>query len=213
MSVQVGRPRTLGTPEAADPFDRVWTTGFFKGPVAGPVAVGPLGLAGDGVADTVNHGGPDKAVLAYSADHYTAWRAELGVPELPFGGFGENLTVAGQAEADVCIGDRWRIGTVLLEVTQPRQPCWKLSRRWRVKELSARVVETGWSGWYLRVVEPGEVAAGQGLELVARPNPDWTVRRANRVMHFLKYDPEASAELAAVPGLSASWRESLLKRG
>ena len=212
VSVQVGRPRALGTPGAADPFDRPWTTGFFKEPVGGPVAVGPLGLAGDGVADPVNHGGPDKAVLAYPAGHYPGWRAELGLPDLPLGGFGENLSVAGLAEADVCVGDRWRVGSATLEVTQPRQPCWKLSRRWRVKDLSARVVETGRSGWYLRVVEPGEVAAGQGVVLVARPNPSWTVARANRVMHFGKYEPDESAALAAVPELSASWRAELLRR-
>ena len=211
-SVQVGRPRHLGTPGAADRHDRPWTTGFFKEPVAGPVPVTAAGLAGDGVADAVNHGGPDKAVLAYSADHYPGWRVELALPVLPFGGFGENLSVAGLAGADVCVGDVWAVGPARFEVSQPRQPYWKLARRWRVRDLPARVVETGRSGWYLRVRAEGAVAAGDGMTLVARPNPGWTVARANRVMHFHKYDPDESAALAAVPGLSASWRESLLKR-
>lgn len=211
-SVQVGQPRSLGTPGAADPHDRPWTTGFFKEPVAGPVSVTAAGLAGDGVADPVNHGGPDKAVLAYSADHYPGWAAELGRADLPFGGFGENLSVAGLTEAGVCVGDVWAVGAVRLEVSQPRQPCWKLARRWRVRDLPARVVESGRSGWYLRVRAGGTLAAGDSMTLVARPNPDWTVARANRVMHFHKYDPDESAALAAVPGLSASWRESLGRR-
>jgi MOSC domain-containing protein YiiM len=134
------------------------------------------------------------------------------VPDLPFGGFGENLTIAGLTEAAVCVGDVWRAGAVLLQVSQPRQPCWKLARRWRVKDLPARVVETGRSGWYLRVLSEGDIEAGYGLELLARANPEWTIARANRVLYFHRNDPDESAALAAVPGLSSSWRESLSRR-
>lgn len=211
-SIQVGRPRWHGTLGATDPFDRLYRTAFFKTPVAGPVRVSATNLDGDGQADLENHGGPDKAVLAYAADHYPGWRAELGVPDLPFGAFGENLTVAGVAEADVCIGDVWRIGSAVFAVSQPRQPCWKLARRWRIKDLPARVVATGRSGWYFRVVQEGEVEAGQPAELADRPNPAWTVQRANRVMYFGKQDAAEAAALAAVPGLSASWREELSQR-
>lgn len=213
VSVSVSRVRSLGTPGAADAMDRPWTTGFFKEPVLGSVALHRLGLTGDEQADRVNHGGPDKAVLAYSADHYDAWKHELNLPELPFGAFGENLSVAGSTEATVCIGDRWRSLHAEFEVTQPRQPCWKLARRWRIKTLPAMVVHTGRSGWYFRVITEASVEAGQELELVARPNPDWTVERANRVMYGNKENANAAAELAAVPGLSASWRDGLLSRG
>src|SRR5262245_26402280 len=166
-------------------------------------------LVGDGQADLVNHGGPDKAVLAYSADHYPAWRAELCLAEMTFGAFGENLTLANLTEADVCIGDVWRVGEVLLAVSQPRQPCWKLARRWKVKDLPARVVESGRSGWYFRVVREGDLEAGCAVELVERPSPTWTVARANRVMY---QDRHESTVLAAVSGLSQSWREGLTRR-
>lgn len=171
-----------------------------------------LGLVGDGVADRVHHGGPDKAVLAYSAEHYPGWTAELGLHPLPFGAFGENLSVGELTEDTVCIGDVWANGNVEFEVSQPRQPCWKLARRWRVKDLPARVVETGRSGWYLRVLVEGEIIAGSPFTLLSRPNPEWTVRRAHRVMHFHKYDPAESEALMGVPGLSMSWMETLRGR-
>ena len=113
VSISVSRVRSLGTPDAPDAMDRPWTTGFFKEPVVGAVRFDAEGVAGDEQADRVNHGGPEKAVLAYSAHHYPDWRTELGLPELPFGAFGENLTIDGSTEADVCIGDRWGAGEVL----------------------------------------------------------------------------------------------------
>jgi MOSC domain-containing protein YiiM len=212
LSVQIGLPRTHGTPGADDPMDRPWTSGFFKQPVAGPVQVTRLGIVGDGVADRVSHGGPDKAVLAYSAEHYPGWETELGIRSLPFGAFGENLSVGDLAEDAVCVGDVWACGSVEFEVSQPRQPCWKLARRWRIRDLPARVVESGRSGWYLRVVAEGELEAGQPFALLRRPNPDWTVRRAHRVMHFHKYDPAECEALMGVPGLSMSWVETLRGR-
>ena len=211
VSIQVGRPRERGTAGAADPMDRPWVSAFFKEPVAGPVRVRRTNLDGDAQADLANHGGLDKAVLSYSADHYPGWRTELS-RELPLGAFGENLTVAGLTEAGVCVGDVWRVGEVEFEVSQPRQPCWKLARRWRLRDLPARVVATGRSGWYLRVLREGDVAAGVPFVLVGRPNPAWTVARANQVMHHEQDDRDAAQELAAVPGLAGSWRRALLER-
>lgn len=192
--------------------DRPWTTGFDKRPVAGPVWLGVTNLDGDGQADLAHHGGPDKAVLAYSADHYEPWRRELEMPVLPFGAFGENFTVEGLTERTVCLGDIWQAGDAVLQVSQPRQPCWKLARRWRLKTLALRVQESGRTGWYLRVLNEGVVAAGLPLQLRDRPHPIWTVERANWVMHFDKSDLTAAAELAALPPLAASWRATLLKR-
>lgn len=123
LSTQVCRPPGTAPKGAADPMDRPRTSGSLKTPVAGPVFLGRTNLDGDGQADLVNHGGPDKAVCAYSADHYDAWRHELGLPELPFGSFGENFTVGGLADAGVRIGDVWSVGEATVQVSQPRRPC------------------------------------------------------------------------------------------
>ncbi len=213
VSIQTGRPAEHGKEGASDPMDRLWTSGFFKSPNAGPVFLGKENLDGDGQADLENHGGPDKAVCVYAADHYDVWRHELGMLALSFGAFGENFTIAGLVESDVCIGDVWCLGEAVVQVTQPRQPCWKLARRWRIKNLPGRVVETGRTGWYLRVLEEGTVAPGLSITRIEQPFPLWTIARANEVMHHDKSNREAAAELAAVPPLSRSWRETLSARG
>lgn len=206
-SIQVGMPQTLNTEDDLRP----WTTGFIKTRVAGPVWLGPTNLAGDRQADLVHHGGPDKAVCVYSTAHYPYWRENLGRP-LEFGSFGENFSIHGLGEADVCIGDVWAIGDAVVQVSQPRQPCWKLARRWGVKDLALRVQQTGRTGWYFRVLREGAVAAGNRLTLVGRPEPAWTVARANELMHHQKTDYTRAAELAAVPTLSSSWRTTLQTR-
>src|SRR5271167_2079392 len=110
-SVQIGVPKNYGFEDAVDAHDKPWTTGFFKTPIEGPVFVGATNLTGDGQADLKNHGGIDKAVLAYSAEHYSKWRDELRMPDMSCGAFGENLTIAGLSEESVCISDIFRIGS------------------------------------------------------------------------------------------------------
>jgi MOSC domain-containing protein YiiM len=213
LSVQIGQPRTHGREGAADPMDQPWTSGFFKAPVAGPVHVGRTNVAGDGQADLHNHGGPDKAVLAYAAAHYDGWRRELNLPDMPYGGFGENFSVSGLTEPDVCVGDTYRIGdVVLVQVSQPRQPCWKLGRRWRLEDLPRRVIENGRSGWYFRVLQEGVVESGMPIVLQDRPHPEWTIARANDVLYRGKDDPRATLALAQCPLLSLGWRNHLRAR-
>jgi len=211
-SVQAGMPKSYGSEDAVDPHDKQWTTGFFKTPVEGPVFVGSTNLAGDGQADLKNHGGVDKAVLAYSADHYPQWREELHMPDMPYGAFGENLTITGLSEKSVCIGDIFRIGEVVFEVSQPRQPCWKLGRRWRMHELTGLVVGNGRSGWYYRVLNEGSVEAGMPVTLVERPNPSWPIARANEILHYRRTDLALTLELADVPRLADSWVQELRER-
>ncbi|MFZ3199621.1 MAG: MOSC domain-containing protein [Candidatus Acidiferrales bacterium] len=211
-SIQVGAPRSYGREDAVDAHDKPWTTGFFKTPVAGPVFAGTMNLVGDGQADLENHGGVDKAVLAYSADHYPKWRDELRMPDMPHGAFGENLTISGLNEKSVCIGDIFRIGKVTFEVSQPRQPCWKLARRWRMHELVRLVVHNGRSGWYFRVLEEGWIEARMPVELIERPNPAWPVARANEILHHRQTDLPLTLALADVPGLSDAWVEELRDR-
>jgi MOSC domain-containing protein YiiM len=213
ISIQVGTPQTYGRPDAEHPCDKSWTSAIFKMPVVGRVAVGQCGVAGDSQADREHHGGEDKAVLCYSADHYPGWRETLGPDSSQYGGFGENLTISGLTEELVCIGDLWQVGAdVLLQVSQPRQPCWKLARRWRIEDLVAQVQQNGRSGWYCRVLAPGCVEAGQRLVLRDRPHPHWTIAAASQVMHHQKHDATAALELAAVPELARSWQGSLAAR-
>jgi MOSC domain-containing protein YiiM len=211
-SIQIGAPQDYGSADALDPHDKPWTTGFFKSPIEDPVFVDTTNIAGDGQADLKHHGGIDKAVLAYSADHYPQWRDELRLPDLPHGAFGENLTIAGLDEASVCIGDICRIDAVTFEVSQPRQPCWKLARRWRMHELIAAVVRTGRTGWYLRVLEQGWIDPGIPVELLERPNPAWSIARANDILHHRQTDAPLTLELAAVPRLANSWVNELRER-
>jgi MOSC domain-containing protein YiiM len=211
-SLQVARATTYLHQGHADGKPTSWTTAFFKTYVAGPIHVGSLGLAGDEQADQKDHGGPDKAVLAYSAGHYSYWRPHLGLPDMPHGGFGENLTIVGSDETTVCIGDTWRAGDVAFQVTQPRQPCWKMSRRWKIADLAKQVIGNGKCGWYLRVLAGGELKPGMSIELESRPHAAWTVARAADLFHHRKDDLAAAAELAALPELSAAWQHSLTKR-
>jgi len=189
--------------------DQEWTTGFFKETVLGPVWVGTTNLAGDGQADLRVHGGPDKAINVYPSEHYAFWLAELDCKELPNGAFGENFTVAGILETKACIGDIFELGDALVQISQPRQPCWKLSRRWRVQDLVARVVRTGKTGWYFRVLREGNVQAGAALALVERPYPEWTVATANNVMLHRKENYMDAQALADCPALSGSWKATL----
>ncbi|MGG6270709.1 MOSC domain-containing protein [Leptolyngbya sp. AN03gr2] len=204
LSIQVGLPQQLGVEGAADLMDRPWTTGFFKEPIAGAVYLGKTNLVGDGQADLVLHGGVEKAVLAYAAQHYPCWQQELDLSHFPYGAFGENFTVSSQSEEDVCIGDIYAVGAARIQVSQPREPCWKLARRWRMKDLPKRVINTGRSGWYFRVLAEGLVESGLPLVLVERPLPEWSIARVNHAFYRGQAD---FAELADCPFLSASWRQ------
>jgi MOSC domain-containing protein YiiM len=211
-SIQIGKPKNYGFEEAAETHDKPWTTGFFKTPVEGKIFVGKTNLVGDGQADLKHHGGVDKAVLAYSADHYSYWREALEMPELPHGAFGENLTIAGLAEESAHIGDVFSIGPVIFEVSQPRQPCWKLARRWRRNELVPMVIAGGRTGWYLRVLQEGIIEPEMRVNPIERPNPDWPIARANRILHHHKTDLALALELAAVPRLAFAWVKELTER-
>jgi MOSC domain-containing protein YiiM len=212
VSIQTGTPQTHNYINPADGRPQAWTSGIFKLPVPGPVRVTTLGLEGDGVADAVNHGGPDKAVHAYSLAHYAHWRAELGRAAIDDGSWGENLTVRDASEQTVCIGDVWQVGSATLQVSQPRQPCWKLARKHAVPDLVTRVVNSARTGWYLRVLEEGAVQPGDAITLADRAYPSWTVARAVFVFNFGRADVPGMEALAAIPVLAKPWREGLYER-
>lgn len=205
-SIQVGQSQTY--PDGPD--GGPWKSAVAKHPVAGPVAVDATGLAGDDQANKPSHGGIDKAVLAYSADHYPGWREELGIDDLPFGAFAENLTLAGISEDNVCIGDSWGMGAVRFQVSQPRQPCWKLAKRWNQPDLVKRIIDNGHSGWYLRVMAIGAIDAGQECVLIERPHPEWTIMRASTLMYERTGTRAEMVELMGLQLLSDAWKKDLM---
>lgn len=204
--VRVGRVRPLGPREVP--------SGIRKSPVRGAVAVGVDGLAGDEQGDRRNHGGRDKAVHAYPLSHHADWIADLPALAGQFepGAFGENLVAQGVVEADLCLGDLWRLGGTLLEVSQSRQPCWRLNLRFGLPDMARRVQATGRCGWYFRVLEPGEIEAGQTARLVDRPHPDWDLARVGDLLYRECLDRDALAAFAALAGLPERWREMAARR-
>jgi MOSC domain-containing protein YiiM len=151
-------------------------------------------------------------VLCYAAAHYSHWQAELGRPDISWGGFGENITIEGPTEETACLGDHYTIGDARVEVTDPRFPCWKIERRWRTPGLTARVRDTGRTGWFCGVLHEGSVAAGMPVFLIARPYPEWTLARVNDVIHNRQPDHAVVEALIACPGLNPWWVPILQKR-
>lgn len=194
----------------ARPFARGESSAIAKVPIIGPAKIGFLGIKGDEQADHRYHGGPDKALHHYPGDHYAYWgglaidHPLLNAP----GAFGENILTWGLVEDDVCIGDRFRLGSALIEVSQGRQPCWKQGQRMSWKALPGLIVKERRCGWYYRVIEEGEAQAGDMLSLVDHPLPDWTVKRVFGLLiagdH--KRDPAALKALAAMELLETGWR-------
>lgn len=208
LSVNVGRPEAVVIDG-----ERVLTA-IQKQPVVGPVRVTLLNLDGDRQADLRVHGGPDKAVYAYPVEHYVFWAPALGNRDLPHGFFGENLTVTGMLETEVCIGDRYRIGTVLLEVSQPRTPCAKLAWRAGQQDFIQRFSAARRVGFYLRVVEEGELQAGAGIEQVAHDATSLPIDTVYRLRHGKTTAGEERLleRAAALEALTASWRDAIRRR-
>lgn len=216
-SVQIGTPEPLETSRGMVP------SSIGRRVLSGKIAVTNLGLVGNEQADLVNHGGADKAVCVYFTHHYAHWESRLGTA-LPPGAFGENLTISGFGEATVCIGDVMTVGTVCVEVSQPRQPCYKLASRHGEKHLATWIIDHGSTGFYCRVLSPGDVWAGAPVNLEARIHSDLTIAFANLVMHHSKGKPapiddpgtagnaRSEAERLLVPELSASWHASIRRK-
>jgi MOSC domain-containing protein YiiM len=203
VSVQVGMPKRLGQD------DDLWFTAIFKSPVEGPVALNRRNLEGDAQADLRVHGGPQKAVLAYPAEHYQAWRSELHLTEeqFPFGAFGENLTVSGLDEDTVCIGDIHQVGGAVLQVSQPRSPCWKLARKWEMPDFPKKLVATKRSGWYYRVLQEGRLQRQDDVRLLERPHADWPVRRITDVAYNIARKDGDLAAMDRLETLASDWKE------
>lgn len=209
--VFTGKVKKLGDPKAKDPMDREWETGIFKKPREEKIWLSETGLEGDEQGDKKNHGGPEKALFAYPIKHYKAWQEELEI-DIDIGGMGENLAVLEMDEFSVCIGDTYKFGDAIIQVSQPRQPCWRPARRHRIKDLALRIQNTGRTGWYFRVLQEGYVISRIDIELIERPYPEWTIAACNEVMHFDKENLKRAEELAACTLLSPNWKRTLKHR-
>lgn len=199
ISVNVGLPQ-----EVAWHGGKV-ATGIFKKPAAGPIRVRRLNLVRDEQADLSVHGGPNKAVYAYPAEHYVYWRKELG-GELPWGAFGENLTTEGLNESAVRIGDRFRVGTAELTVTQPRVPCYKLGIRFGRPDMVKRFLNSRRTGFYFAVGQEGEVDRGDTIELLARAENSLTIADIFGLYAFEANDREKLQRAMELEALPESWR-------
>lgn len=183
-------------------------SGIAKRPLPGPWTVSSEGLLDDVQADLRHHGGPEKALHHYPFDHYAAWVEEIGAHPLlgAPGAFGENLSTTGWTEDSVCIGDTARFGTALLQVSQGRQPCFKLDLRFGRKGMARAVQLTGRAGWYWRVLEEGRAEPGDTLALVDRPRPDWPLKRLAELLYRRTDDRAELAAMAQLPELATGWR-------
>ncbi len=206
LAISVGRPREVQWR------GRSVQTSIFKTPLSGRVRVTRDNVEGDQQSDLSVHGGPEKAVYAYPAEHYAYWRRELPNAQLPWGAFGENFTTEGLLEDEVCIGDRYRVGTAELVVTQPRMPCYKLGIRFGHPDMVKRFHHSGRNGFYLAVEREGEVGAGDAVERIARGERQLTV--ADVVMLYATDSANQPLLKSASehPSLPAAWREYFRKR-
>jgi MOSC domain-containing protein YiiM len=205
LSLNVGRPR-LTTYKGT-----TINTGIFKDPVSGSIRVRTLNLDGDQQADLGVHGGPYKAVYGYPSEHYPFWRQELGI-EMPWGMFGENFTTTGLAEDDLRVGDRFKIGSTLVMVRQPRVPCYKLAARFQRDDILQRVLASGRSGFYFSVEQEGWVTNGDSFELLSRDENGISIAEVNRLFVKEKYNKNLLRKAIATAALPENWRTYFAER-
>jgi MOSC domain-containing protein YiiM/ferredoxin-NADP reductase len=202
LSVNVGLPRDVAWQ------GKIVNTGIWKTPVSGPRMVRRLNVDGDGQGDLAGHGGERRAVFVYQIDSYRYWQQQLSRNDFVYGQFGENFTVEGLSDAEVCIGDRYRIGDALFEVTQPRVTCYRLGIRMDEPDMAALVVKHGRPGFYFRVLEEGEVKAGDEVMQVASGPEGMTVFEINALLYMPGHPRDRLERALRIPALSAGWRSS-----
>lgn len=205
VSVNIGQPAVIVRG------GRQYASSINRQPVLGSVGLTRSGLVGDRPADGLHHGGPDRAVCCYPHEHYVYWEQRLGAA-LTVPSFGENLTTDGLLEDQVCIGDTFRIGRAVLQISQPRQPCWKLADKHSEPELGRWINETGYSGFHFRVLVPGRISMNDDVHLVDRPHGNLTVLLAFQTMLAQTPPRELLDRFANLPALSAPWRARMAKK-
>lgn len=212
LSVQVGKVATVGDKNSNNSLTKEYTTASIKNPIRGEVEVTKLSILGDSVADTIHHGGEHKAVFANSINNYNHWKEFLDKDELSFGALGENLTFDTIDESNVCIGDIHKIGSVTMQVSQPRQPCWKISRRWEHKDLTKEIYESGKTGWYYRVLSTGSFKASDKVELLSQLETKITILKANETLRDISSNVKTANKLLTIDCLAPAWIKSLKQK-
>ncbi|WP_298843961.1 MOSC domain-containing protein [uncultured Roseobacter sp.] len=175
----------------------------------GPQIIGPSGIETDAQADLTVHGGADKALHHYAADHYVTWREEGLLPgDATPAAFGENISTTGITETDLCIGDVFRLGTALVQISQGREPCWKLCEYTGQPTMAYRFRKTARTGWYYRVLEAGRLAPGDEMSLTDRPHPEWSLHEVSVALLSRRVPKQTAAQLVALPVLAEAWRKT-----
>ncbi|GER66552.1 MOSC domain-containing protein [Weizmannia acidilactici] len=204
VSVNVGKPQPL-------PYKKkVVQSGIFKAPQDGPVFLAKINFEGDEQADIVHHGGEDKAVCVYIADHFPVWEKKFNRTFEP-GAFGENITLSGLTEADIHIGDVFQMGEAVVQVSQPREPCYKIAARYELDRFPADIIETGYTGFYMRVLKEGFVQKNDRFILLEKGEKQLSILYLNQIRYHDKTNYAAMAEILSVEALAEAWRKPFRK--
>ncbi|WP_310442435.1 MOSC domain-containing protein [Sulfurimonas sp.] len=212
VSIQIGKINSYGDKNSKEFLDKYWESAFFKEVTDGKIWVGKTGLAGDEVADKVHHGGLEKAVFANSYENYGEWAEFLALDTIPFGALAENLTISELHESSVCLGDIHKIGSALLQVSQPRKPCWKIAKRWSNKKFTNEIYKTGLTGWYYRVLQEGFVEAGNEVSVVSQDESKISILDANMAFaNPIKYR-DILEKIVTIGAIAPSYKISVTNR-
>lgn len=202
ISLQIGKVKSYDS----------WKSASVKEVADTPLWASKLGFVGDEVADTLHHGGIEKAIFANSYENYENWAKFLGLSTIPFGALAENLTILGLHESNVCLGDIHKIGSALLQVSQPRKPCWKISKRWDNKKFTSEIYTSGLTGWYYRVLEEGFVKSGDEVEVVLHDEAKISILEANTAFANPIEHRAVLEKIAGISSIAESYKASVLKR-
>ncbi|QCD52474.1 MOSC domain-containing protein [Campylobacter sp. RM16192] len=208
----IGKVQTYGDANSANSINKIWQSAIFKVATKDEIYADKFGFNGDEVADKKHHGGEQKAIFANSYENYLAWSEFLGLSNLPFGAMGENLTISGMHENNVCIGDIHKIGSIVLQISQPRKPCFKLSKRWMNAGMAKEIFRSGLSGWYYRVLENGYCKAGDIVQIIQRDKVGMSVMEVNRLFYSPKDNMSLMDKFMSLDSLSDRWKDDVKKR-
>ena len=212
VSIQKGKVAQYGDPLKKTFEEKYWQTASYKEPTLKPMFVSFNGMDGDEVADKAHHGGLDKAIFANSYENYPHWERYLHVSPLPMGALAENLTLSGVHESTVCLGDIHHIGSVVLRVSQPRKPCWKIAKRWNSINFTEEIFTSGLTGWYYQVLQEGLLCKGDTVFLQEKGKGTVSILEANHAFKDPELHKQCLEKILSIPFLAPSYLESVNKR-